>query len=136
MLFRSVFITLPLGVLDIIVTVSSTDTVSFWPGRKSVREAPSAILRVTSDEWKLMGFWATFTLRYAQWIYLLFSVAFFLLFGLTEQRRNWYGALYWKIMGRFGLKRKPRVDPMSDIILDDFRHAASRGIKRTQDSIM
>ena len=63
------------------------------------------------------------------------SIAFFLLFGLTEQRRNWYRALYWESMRRFGLRRKPRVDPMLDIILDDFRHAADRGIERTQDTI-
>ena len=53
------------------------------------------------------------------------SIAFFLLFGLTEQRQNWYRALYWKIMRCFGLRRKPRVDPMLDIILDDFRHATN-----------
>ena len=121
--------------MAIIMTKSTNGTIDFWPGWKSAHEASSTVLKITTDEWKSEGVWHTVTVKFAQCIYPLFSVAFFLLFGITEQRRCWYRALLLKVARPFWLKRKPDADPVSDVVFDDFRHADNLDIETTQATI-
>ena len=89
--------------------------ISFWPGWKAIHSDFSTIPTATSEEWKADGFWTNFSIRFDQWVNPIFAVAFFLLFGFTEQKRAWYRSLFWKIMQPLGFK--PRVNPVaSDIV--------------------
>ena len=78
------------------------------------------------------GVWQIVAVTFAQCIYPLFSVAFFLLFGLTEQRRCWYRTLFLKVSRPFWWKREPHADSVSDVVFHDFRHIVDLNIEETQ----
>ena len=110
-----IFLTLPLSIVALVQDLLEGDITGFWPGWKAVHASFSTIPTFTLEEWKSAGFWSVFTIRLSQWINPIFAVAFFLLFGTTKQKRDWYRSIFWKIMRPFGLK--PRVDQVaSDVI--------------------
>ena len=111
----NIALALSIQIVVIIEYLSEDDITGFWPGWKAVHASFSTIPTVTSEEWKSAGFWTVFTIRLDQWVNPIFAVAFFLLFGITEQKRTWYWSIFWKIMRPFGLK--PRADPVaSDVV--------------------
>ena len=108
-------LTLPLTILGFVQDLLQVGITGFWPGWKAVHASFSTIPTATSEEWKSAGFWTVFTIKFDQWINPIFAVAFFLLFGTTKQKRDWYRSIFWKVMRPFGLK--PRVDPVaSDVV--------------------
>ena len=110
-----ILLTLPITILQIVQDILQDGITGFWPGWKAVHASFSTIPTVTSKEWKLAGFWAVFSIRLSQWVNPIFAVAFFLLFGTTKQKRDWYRSIFWKVMRPFGLE--PRVDPVaSDVV--------------------
>ena len=112
-----VLFTLPLTILILVEGLldDDRDIAGLWPGWKVVHASFSTIPTFTSEVWKSVGFWAVFTIRSNQWVNPIFAVAFFILFGITEQKRTWYWSIFWKIMRPFGLK--PRADPVaSDVV--------------------
>ena len=50
-----------------------------------------------------------------KWINVLFAVAFFALFGLTERKRAMYRRLFWAVVKPFDLK--PHVDQEASAIV-------------------
>ena len=110
-----ILLTLPLSIVALVQDILQGGITGFWPGWKAVHASFSTIPTATSEEWKSAGFWTVFSIRLSQWINPIFAVAFFLLFGITEQKRAWYRSIFWKVMRPFGLK--PRVDPVtSDVV--------------------
>ena len=110
-----ILLTLPITILQLVQDILQGGITGFWPGWKAVHASFSTIPTITSEEWKSAGFWTVFTFKFDQWINPIFAVAFFLLFGITEQKRAWYQCIFWKVMRTLGLKT--RVDPVvSDIV--------------------
>ena len=105
-----VIITLPLAVIVLVTDLLFGGDISFWPGWKAIHGDFSTIPTFTSEEWKAAGFWTIFEVRFYQWINPIFALAFFLLFGLTEQKRSWYRSIFWRAVKPFGFR--PRVDPV------------------------
>ena len=112
-----ILLTLPITILGLVQNLLEVGITGFWPGWKAVHASFSTIRTVTSEEWKSAGFWVVFNIRFSQWVNPIFAVAFFLLFGTTKEKRDWYRSIFWKVMRPFGLK--PRVDPVaSDVVFD------------------
>ena len=110
-----ILLTLPIQILSFVQAILQGGITGFWPGWKTVHASFSTIPTITSEEWKSDGFWKVFFVRFDQWVNPILAVAFFLLFGITEQKRDWYRSIFWKVMRPFGLN--PRVDPVaSDIV--------------------
>ena len=110
-----ILLTLPLTILGFVQDLLQVSITGFWPGWKAVHASFSTIPTATSEEWKSDGFWKVFFVRFDQWVNPILAVAFFLLFGITEQKRDWYRSIFWKVMRPFGLE--PRVDPVaSDVV--------------------
>ena len=110
-----ILLTLPIEILAFVLDLSQDNIVGFWPGWKVAHASFSTIPTATSGEWKSAGFWPVFTIRFSQWINSIFAVAFFILFGITEQKRAWYRSIFWKVVRPFGLK--PRVNPATSNIV-------------------
>ena len=110
-----ILLTLPIQILSLVEDILQGGITGFWPGWKTVHASFSTIPTVTSEEWKSAGFWTVFTVRFSQWINPIFAVAFFLLFGTTKQKRDWYRSIFWKVMKPPGLK--PRVNPATSNIV-------------------
>ena len=106
-----ILLTLPLGIVSLVEDILQGGITGFWPGWKAVHASFSTIPTATSEEWKSEGFWSVFNIRFDQWINPIFAVAFFLLFGITEQKRAWYRSIFWKVMRPLGLK--PHVNPVA-----------------------
>ena len=110
-----ILLTLPLSIVSLIEDLLQGSITGFWPGWKAVHASFSTIPTITSEEWKSAGFWTVFNVRLGEWTNPIFAVAFFLLFGTTKQKRDWYRNIFWKVMRPFGLR--PRVDPVaSDVV--------------------
>ena len=110
-----ILLTLPLSIIQFVEELLQVDITGFWPGWKVAHASFSTIPTATLEEWKSAGFWFVFNIRFSQWVNPIFAVAFFLLFGTTKQKRDWYRSIFWKVMRPFGLK--PRVDPVaSDVV--------------------
>ena len=110
-----ILLTLPITILQLVIDILQGDITGFWPGWKTAHASFSTIPTVTSEEWKSAGFLTVFSVRFNQWVNPIFAVAFFLLFGTTKEKRDWYRSIFWKVMRPFGLK--PRVDPVaSDVV--------------------
>ena len=110
-----ILLTLPIQTLSLVEQILQGSITGFWPGWKAVHASFSTIPTVTSEEWKSAGFWTVFSVRFNQWVNPIFAVAFFLLFGTTKQKRDWYWSIFWKVMRPFGLQ--PRIDPVaSDVV--------------------
>ena len=112
-----ILLTLPITILGFVQGLLQNDITGFWPGWEVVHASFSTIPTVTSEEWKSDGIWNVVFVRFDQWVNPIFAVAFFLLFGITEQKRAWYRSIFWKVMRPFGLE--PRVDLVaSDVVFD------------------
>ena len=114
-----ILLTLPVTILQLVFNLLEAKVMGFWPGFwpgwENVHSHFSAIPTSTSEEWKSAGFWTVFSVEFSQWINPIFAIAFFLLFGITEQKRAWYRSIFWKIMRPLGLK--PHVTLVaSDIV--------------------
>ena len=110
-----ILLTLPFTVLGLVEELLGTSIEGFWPGWKVVHASFSAIPTATSEEWKMLGFWTVFNIRFDELVNPIYAIVFFFLFGITEQKRAWYWSMFWKIMRPFGLK--PRADPVaSDVV--------------------
>ena len=105
-----VMITMPSQIIELVTNLFIVGSISFWPGWKVIHSDFSTIPTATSEEWKARGFWTIFEVRFYQWINPVFALAFFLLFGLTEQKRSWYRSIFWRAVKPFGFR--PRVDPV------------------------
>ena len=112
-----ILLTLPIQILSFVQAILQGGITGFWPGWKAVHASFSTIPTVTSEEWKSAGFWTVFSIRFNQWVNPIFAVAFFLLFGTTKQKRDWYRSIFWKVVRPFGLE--PRGDPVaSDVVFN------------------
>ena len=109
-----VIITMPLTVIEVVKDLLIVGNISFWPGWKAIHSDFSTIPTFTSEEWKAGGFWTIFEIRFDQWDNPILALAFFLLFGLTEQKRSWYRSIFWRAVKPFGFR--PRVDPVASSI--------------------
>ena len=108
-------ITLPLAIINLVQGLLQTKADGFWPGWNVAHADLSAIPTVTSQEWHSSGAWTIFTIRFDQWINPIFAVVFFLLFGLTKQKRAWYKGLFWMSIKPFGVK--PCIHPIDSTIV-------------------
>ena len=60
---------------------------------------------LTSNEWKTLGFWTVFNVRFFQLVNPIYGFTFFLIFGLTETKRAWYKSVFGKVLRLLGLNR-------------------------------
>ena len=136
-----------LGVFDLIMTMPSSviglvmewlvvGSISFWPGWKVIHGDFSIIATATSEEWKADGFWTIFEVRFDQWVNPILALAFFLLFGLTGQKRSCYRSIFWRAVKPFGFR--PRVDPVVSSIAFGSRPGPiiNTGIDCTQGTVV
>ena len=110
-----ILLTLPISIIALVQDILQGCISGFWPGWKTVHASFSTIPTVTSEEWKSAGFWTVFNFGFDQWVNPIFAVAFFILFGTTKQKRDWYRSIFWRVMRPFGLK--PRVDPVASEVV-------------------
>ena len=109
-----VFITLPMTLIMLTEDLTLVNTL-FWPGWKAVHNDFGTIRTTTSEQWRSGGFWPGFNVKLYEWFNPAFALAFFLLFGLTEQKRAWYRSLFWSVMKVIGFEA--RIDPVvSDVV--------------------
>ena len=109
-------LTLPIIIMNLVAEISQNEVDGFWQNWNSIHEFLTFIPTVTAEEWKSAGFWTVFPFRFNQWINVVMAIAFFVLFGLTEERRAWYRGLFLAIMRPLGLKHRSEVE-VSSIIL-------------------
>ena len=105
-----VIITMPPQVIELVMDSLSGGNINFWSGWDVVHYDFSTIPTTTSEEWKADGFWTIFEVRFDQWVNPILALAFFLLFGLTGQKRSCYRSIFWRAVKPFGFR--PRVDPV------------------------
>ena len=110
-----ILLTLPITILGLVQDLLHGNIAGFWPGWGTVHASFSTIPTATSEEWKSAGIWTVLNVRFNQWVCPIFAVAFFLLFGTTKQKRDWYRSIFWKLVRPFGLK--PRVDPVTSDVM-------------------
>ena len=94
---------MPMAIIQLVSELLRGGLTGFWPGWRDVHADFSVVPTFTSGEWKAAGFWAIFGVRLNQWSNPVFAMAFFLLFGLTEQKRSRYRYFFRKAMKPFGL---------------------------------
>ncbi|KZV68626.1 hypothetical protein PENSPDRAFT_609782 [Peniophora sp. CONT] len=83
------------GVISLFLTVDvPDDDIPFWPGWEPIHTDWEP-LATSMQEWRADK-WFTFRIYWNQWINVLLSLAFFVLFGLTRDSRD----MYWKAVGR------------------------------------
>ena len=104
-----IVVTLPVTIVGLVEDLLQSEIVGFYPGWTAAHEHFHRIGIVTEEQWRSAGFWFNFTIRFDQWIIPVYSVIFFLLFGLTKQKRAWYRGLFWKLVKPLGFK--PRAKP-------------------------
>ena len=115
--FFDIIITLPVTVLGLIVeSLSQNGIPFFWPGWSFVHAHSSAVLEVTSDEWKSTGRWSVFSIRYNQWINPIFALVFFCIFGLTKQSRERYRDIFKVFLKYLGFSLLVHADPQTSDI--------------------
>ena len=129
-----IILTLPVQILGVVQGLLQEDITGFWPGWEAVHASFSTIPTATSEEWKSAGFWTVFFVRLSQWINPIFAVAFFLVFGTTKQKRDWYRSIFWKGMRPFGLK--PRVDPVASDVVFGSGPMANSATNETRGTVM
>ena len=100
-----IIITLPLQVIDLVLVILQNSIVGFWPGWQTVHTGFSNIPMLTSNEWKTLGFWTVFNVRFFQLVNPIYGFTFFLIFGLTETKRAWYRSIFGKVLRPIGLMR-------------------------------
>ena len=106
-------LTFPCGVLMLIDQLLLSKGVhNFWSGWRDVHVSTHRVITVTAKQWKTLGFWEIFSMRYSQINAAIYGVAFFVLFGLTDGKRARYKRVFWAIMKP--LRIKPSMDPKVD----------------------
>ncbi|KLO09464.1 fungal pheromone STE3G-protein-coupled receptor [Schizopora paradoxa] len=78
-----------------------------------------SILQVSASDWSTDK-WAIFTLKWNEWIYVLYAVVFFGVFGTTPEMRQYYRVAFWFVPERCGfrMKRASPTETLSDIAFD------------------
>ena len=106
-------LTLPLSVVDIILSTTSPSPISFYPGWTSVHRDFSTIPIITADEWR-SDTWQTMCVELDLWISCFTATLLFATFGLTADARNAYRHLFRKGMELLGLREQhhPLFSPM------------------------
>ena len=129
-----ILLILPILILGLVQGLLAVGIAGFWPGWKAVHVSFSTIPTATSEEWRSAGIWTVFSVRFDQWVNPIFAVAFFLLFGITEQKRAWYRNIFWKVMRPFGLE--PRVNPTGSDIVFGSQPMANSATGDTRGTVM
>ena len=129
-----ILLTLPITILELVQDLLEVSITGFWPGWKTAHASFSTIPTATSEEWKSAGIWTVLNVRFNQWVCPIFAVAFFLLFGTTKQKRDWYRNIFWKVMRPFGLR--PRVDPVASDVVFGSGHMANSATNDTRGTVM
>ena len=112
-----ILLTLPIMILSLITELLESKAAGFWPGWKAVHSSYSTIPQLTTQEWKSAGFWTVFIIKFNQWIFPAYAIVFFLLFGTTKQKREWYRSVFWMVMRPLGLRPRDKVEsPASTIV--------------------
>ncbi|KAI0318444.1 GPCR fungal pheromone mating factor [Amylostereum chailletii] len=104
-----IILTLPMGILHIVLDIGQLEPRVFWPGWDVVHEQFDEIVTATADEWR-PDFWSRFGLGFDNWVNPAFAVAFFVLFGLTSEARRTYATVFWGAVGLVGWKRPERPE--------------------------
>ena len=105
-----IILTLPCGVLILINELLLSKGVrSFWPGWRDVHMSTQQVITATTEQWKALGFWEMFSMRFSQINTVVYGIAFFALFGLTEGKWAQYKKICWTIMKALGVE--PSEDP-------------------------
>ena len=95
--------TLPSGILNLCFNILTLydSGFSFWPGWEVIHGNGNLVGTLTSDEWHSNRLQVASGV-YLNWIYFIFALVFFVLFGLSDDMLERYGKLYWRILGTFG----------------------------------
>ena len=112
-----ILLTFPLTVLILIMDLLGGDIPGFWPGWEAAHSFYSTIPQVPAQVWKASGFWVIFTVEFDLWVNLVFAIAFFFIFGTSQQKRAWYRSIFWKAMRLLGYKPSRGVDPVASAIV-------------------
>ena len=103
-----ILLTLPLTVIGLVQDLTQTHFV-FWPGWDALHANFNQIPTASAEFWKSLGFWTQFSVKWDEWINPFIALVFFALFGLTEEARARYAAIFWAVAKPLGFKPKPKM---------------------------
>lgn len=106
-----IFITLPIGVTELIVGLHETDSLKFYEGWTVIHSNWDPVL-IPRSVWSAKK-WGAFSVHWGQWVNLVFAVAFFALFGLTPEAKKGYQSFFHPLSRRFGVKRSEEALPIA-----------------------
>lgn len=104
-----ILFTLPVTIINFLQEVLSEKT-TFWPGFAVVHAQFSTIPTTTTEQWKSLGIWVNFIVRFNQWINPVWAVIFFGIFGFSKEARARYSWAFWKVVRPFGFKPRPQPE--------------------------
>lgn len=113
-----ILLTLPLGIANLVDNglqlTSEPGSTPFWLGWTDIHTNWGPVY-VTGAGWSATA-WSEFTVRWDEWINVLFAVIFFLLFGLTEEARSTYRQVLQAVFGLFGRRTFSSRKSSHDVI--------------------
>lgn len=110
-----IVITLPIGILLLVVRIAQSSPFPFYQGWSYVH-SPWGAVSVPAAAWR-SDFWSHFSVVYGEWQYPVFAVAVFAVFGLTGEARVMYRRAFCAAAGMCGVKvgAHEQAAPMSVI---------------------
>lgn len=109
--YFDIFLTLPIGVTELVVGLNKTNSLRFYEGWSVIHTNWDPAL-VPKSVWSAEK-WGAFSVHWDQWINFVFAVAFFALFGLTPEAKKGYQSFFRPLSRRFGVKRSEEALPIA-----------------------
>ncbi len=79
----------------------------------------SSIVQTPANEWSTDR-WQVFVLKWDEWVYVLYAMIFFGVFGTTPEMRQHYRSAFWFLPERLGYKRprESELETFSDVVFN------------------
>ncbi|KAI0310628.1 GPCR fungal pheromone mating factor [Amylostereum chailletii] len=137
-----VLVTLPCGVLNLVMNVKGGPLSHFWEGWSIVHSPAEWPAHLAPASLWRQNPWYRAMVAFDQWANVVLALAFFVLFGITHQSRALYARAFWAVAGVVGWKRPPRDEDVQSAFeeslkfnysrrTDEFSEYVVRGSRRT-----
>lgn len=119
-----IFVTLPIGILGLVVDVKE-NVIVFYPGWTELHTdwEPLGIMK---EMWSSTPF-ATFDVKWNEWVNVFFALIYFALFGLTVEARAKYRRVFHLAIRPTGLKLTSADSELSTVNFGS-RHVANEAV--------
>lgn len=105
-----IFVTLPFGILNLVIPIRGTHDLVFWPGWADDSGSWGA-QSISASSWKT-SHWSLVNVRLNEWLVIFYAVVFLALFGFTEEARTRYRRALRAIRESVGLGVKLQETPL------------------------